>query len=847
MFSSEILAQEKTLDQAYDRLDSFNVKPTETSIVDFKNELSDWQPASSELQLAKVISLCNLGFAQSQFGQVSEAIQSYETAKLIFETQQLSRYDMVNSCYIPLGNLYTQTNAWSEAENQIKAYILEAENKGDTSTVVTGLLNLAVVFESAGNPTQAIVILNRALEFTPNDNRLLIRLATNQITTGKLDLATEITGDLLKNNSEKAEAHELHAKLLIREGNHKEALDAYKKALEILQKSKDTSPRRFAKAHMAVAETELTLQHLQSTKKHLQSVFKILIDDYSEAVEIPSEDQLYAENTLIDALDLQAKVFTSEEKPKKAYKCYQRAFFVSKILSEINSLQSTKLIEQSANKRRGEYALNLLFDLYQKTNDTIWITESLQLDQLVKAPVLLQAQRLQQQLFKHPESELTKKIQASQWQLAALQDQLDQVEEGKITHPDTVASIQNQFNILRLRQLELLNEFSENFSRIEPDHSISLSALQKKAAHHKNTLVSYFIGNYAIYQWVISEDTVQFKKISKTIEERDAFLDIVRKFNGFFQKAANIVNNPMQFAEVSNSLYNQLELPKAKRMVVIPDGILAFVPFSSLLVKPSQESSFGSWPYLLFESDVSYQVSLDGFLMSEKKLTKKPKVLGIFPVFKGTARELTYSSYEAEALSERMNTTLLMNEQATAQAFLKQSTNADIIHISTHAIGGTFTRSARIEFYDRDLTDTELYGYPFQKDLVVLSACETGVGMVFKGEGPQSIARAFQYAGTQNVLFSLWKVNDLSTAQLMGRFYSEVGKSQSYQNALHKAQIAFLEDETIDDLRKSPYYWAGFVYYGSTSTQSTSSPWYLWLLLPLGLLLSGVYLRKNRK
>ena len=118
----------------------------------------------------------------------------------------------------------------------------------------------------------------------------------------------------------------------------------------------------------------------------------------------------------------------------------------------------------------------------------------------------------------------------------------------------------------------------------------------------------------------------------------------------------------------------------------------------------------------------------------------------------------------------------------------------------------------------------------------MLSACETGVGKAYFGEGVRSIASGFQLAGVDNVLFSQWKVNDETTAVLMERFYHHLKKGNSYSFALHAAQLDFLENSKIDPLKKSPYYWAPFVYYGAQQEERSGGHIFLWWTL--GVLLA---------
>jgi len=104
----------------------------------------------------------------------------------------------------------------------------------------------------------------------------------------------------------------------------------------------------------------------------------------------------------------------------------------------------------------------------------------------------------------------------------------------------------------------------------------------------------------------------------------------------------------------------------------------------------------------------------------------------------------------------------------------------------------------------------EIYGLRLHADLVVLSACETGMGKLEKGEGVMSLNRGFLYAGAQNVVFSYWKVNDKYTSWLMTWFYKFVLEGYSYSKALQLAKLKLLGKEES----AYPLYWAGFAIIG---------------------------------
>jgi CHAT domain-containing protein len=102
------------------------------------------------------------------------------------------------------------------------------------------------------------------------------------------------------------------------------------------------------------------------------------------------------------------------------------------------------------------------------------------------------------------------------------------------------------------------------------------------------------------------------------------------------------------------------------------------------------------------------------------------------------------------------------------------------------------------------LTVDELYGIRLDADLVTLSACETGLGKVLNGDDVVGLTRGFLYAGSSNVVASLWEVDDLATSELMKRFYTNMKSGIPKRDALRQAQL-----ETKKEF-PHPFYWAAF-------------------------------------
>ena len=203
------------------------------------------------------------------------------------------------------------------------------------------------------------------------------------------------------------------------------------------------------------------------------------------------------------------------------------------------------------------------------------------------------------------------------------------------------------------------------------------------------------------------------------------------------------------------------------------------------------------------------------------KTLKKSRAVGNnnqFSQLPGTRQE----AQAILALIPKTETTAAFDDQANLNlAINPQLSQYRIIHLATHGVfNGEDPAYSGIILSLVDAKGTPINGFlrlnnifnlNLPAELVVLSACETGLGQEIKGEGLVGLTRGFMYAGTPRVLVSLWQVDDQATAEMMTRFYKLIlEKKLPPAQALREAQLQ-MQTETE---WKSPYYWSAFILQG---------------------------------
>jgi CHAT domain-containing protein len=353
-----------------------------------------------------------------------------------------------------------------------------------------------------------------------------------------------------------------------------------------------------------------------------------------------------------------------------------------------------------------------------------------------------------------------------------------------------------------------------------------------------------------------------------------------------------------------------------KRLVIVPDGALQYIPFQALVVPETTNGSDdiaqskpnagtdGLIPLIVNHEIVNEpSASTLALLLTEAK-TRKPASNSVAvladPVFEAddprinsaqkpgslttdaqaielhrALRDVSFSgagSHIPRLLASRQEAEAIMSvtpwrsgfqamdfEASRATVMKADFGNYRIVHFATHGVLNNehpelsgivlslFDQKGQPQ--DGYLRLHDIYNLKLPVDLVVLSACDSGLGRDVKGEGLVGLTRGFMYAGASSVVASLWKVDDEATAELMRLFYGYMLRDGlSPATALRKAQVTMSQSKRWH----SPYYWAGFIIQGQyVQTERPSRfpipPFALWLLGAAGASVAAFYLLRRRR
>jgi len=252
------------------------------------------------------------------------------------------------------------------------------------------------------------------------------------------------------------------------------------------------------------------------------------------------------------------------------------------------------------------------------------------------------------------------------------------------------------------------------------------------------------------------------------------------------------------------------QLDGANKLVIVPHGVLHYVPFHAL---------HNDGRYLIDDFEVCYAPSASVLGLCHKKARQERRSCLIVADPSG---DLKYSREEAKRVSECFEEAVVLpsdGEPLDVASVLQKMPDFDVLHFACH---GEFRSDAPMTSFlkisslgdPQKLTVGRLYELDLRCTLATLSACETGVSEVLPGDELIGLMRGFLYAGAPNLLVSLWKVDDKSTSDLMARFYrSYVIDGESKTASLRRSILELKAGEDTSH----PYFWAPFCLVGASS------------------------------
>jgi len=762
----------------------------------------------------KCDNLINIGVAYTALGEYQNALQYLLQALDIAHTNWACR-DLISATLQNIGAIYGTTGQHEDALHYFHNALAAARKPRDQRLEARIADNLALIYSQMGKQQEASTYWSYALRIVQEtgdletETHIHHNLGTTYLETGQLDKALSHYQRSLTIASEIGDQQEV-ARVLCSLGRFYKASGHYEQALQHYTNSLKVARRIGDRA---------------SEGRVLQNIGGVigLIGGYSwkDALRYYEESIGVFETVRYDLVgsDMRIGVSDTDQSPYANY--IQVLMFLYNTDSDRRWAANAFL---QSERRKARALIDLLSECKVKIR------------QGVDDSLLDQERRLSTQILNV--------------QKCLMEQLLAPIEEQKDIE---IAQLRSKRDALDLeyRQLQaIIHKANSQYKDLVQPEVHTLAEVQERLLDDNTAVLEYSLTEMGCYLWVVKRDTFDVYELrSKTdIEEqvhkiRAAILDLtVHNYNAAYELYCMLV----QPAE---------NILKGNRLVIVPDGILHYLPFELLLThSPKDMESFNrsSLPYLLRRHAVIYAPSASalilirsqnaarstqnnrrGFIAFADPVAGRESRTGF--ILRSALRHvrlpylcpLPATRIEAEGIARLFgndNATLKLGEEATKRAVLSAKMKEyRYVHFATHGLcneekpqfsGLVLSPDAEDDGF---LQTFEVFNIELNADMVVLSACQTGLGKIVSGEGVVGLARAFMYAGTPTVCVSLWNVGDESTAELMQKFYEQLitrssncGSSIDKAEALRQAKLEMIQGGQWS----SPHHWAPFILMG---------------------------------
>jgi CHAT domain-containing protein/Tfp pilus assembly protein PilF len=780
----------------------------------------------------------NLGGLSYRSGDIGKAISYFKKAATLFKQTYGKYHTGVGMAYNNMGASYFQLGEFQQAINYlIKSAEIKKQVRGaDHPALAVSYNNIGSIFVEMGKYDEAKEYLNRSLTIRKNRLGRTHPKLTN--TYNSLGL------------------------LFLKQNKPDSAIAYFKHEMQITRKHRGEEHPHVADALNNIAKAYAEQSFFDQALSFHQQALEVLSDSFkgSSYSDNPTVKNIrypvYAVNVLFDKGKTLYQFFEKSNNVEQLKASLASSYRLSELLDFLQTgfqSKKSKLLMSRESHEMYEQAIKTAYRLFKETGEQIWLKQAFFFAEKSKTRVILELMKTQQaKSFAGIPDSLIRHEKQLRDQITDLHQQLNHAVNTSGGTAQTGRLRNSLFSLKRTldRHLRYLEDKFPRYHNLKYNQEIpDVETVQQILQKQNLTLVEYFYGKKSAWAFVVDANSLHLTPLP--------FDSSLAENISRFRKSIVHQNNRL-YLQLGFDLYETLVQPVVKHVqtpgiLFVPDGVLNLLPFEALLTKlvamNKSGFSFSGLPYLINYFTVSYSPSFSLSTISET--SGEPEYASDFAAFapvtfsseiaaaqsregEGTNWPPLFSTeYEVKQIAtlfedegfwsnlfgDDAQSRLFMNEEATEAAFKTADLSSyRFLHLATHAFASDSSRhESGIVFYpgsdpseDGILYAEEVYNLDLQNELAVLSACETGTGKVMKGEGIIGLGRAFQYAGVDNLLVSLWKVEDRSTARLMIDFYRNYLKGDSFSDALRTAKLELMAQPGF----AHPKFWAPFVFIG---------------------------------
>ena len=725
-------------------------------------------------------------------GKLKKASTAYiETSKLarssgnyqkgiLYGTKAIELGEKTNSPEIQArASLHTAKSYIAVGDHERALLLLEkaesaaAHLVGEEGLQINIYVTAVHLYKKSANPEKALVMQKRAFEFYENIMNV-ISLPSGRGPVGQQKLQNKFHKSGFKRNfiDLMVTLGDAYAEL----GDDKAALSLYDKALSY---AKDI------KSH--VSKVRVSMGDFYFKKGDFQKAL-----GYHKKV---CSSSVIADhpNSIVYACSNAARDYSMLGKPEKAVEHYKIA---------IDTIEDLRSMLQSAEMRSS------FFEQMTKTYDGMISTlmaigkaeEAFDYSERAKARTFLDILGSKVDLSKGSVTALSEEEMELKRKMASLQLKLEDDDSIDITKELTEMKKQYDEFLIKLKKENL-----EHAALISVE-TLTLRDVQAMLGQKKTLLEFHVLADKTIL-WIVKKDIMR----SVIIEHGGkSLVKVIKTLRDAISNISPEDRDRKQLKNLYTVFFKDAGIEKGEELVIVPHDMLHYLPFHSLITPEDR--------YLIEDHVISYlsSASLMKFIKDKRKGIGEDVLAFGNPDLKNPVYDLEYAEKEAEEIAKIFpRSKILLKKEATESKAKDLSNRYKILHFASHAEFNkqipedTSLKLTKDEKEDGNLSVEEIFRLNINASLVVLSACETEIGGISRGDEIIGLTRAFIYAGTPSIITTLWKVNDKATYLLMKDFYRNL-RTMRKADALRTAQLNIMKDYP------HPFFWGAFVLTGDT-------------------------------
>ena len=845
----------------------------------------------------------NLGLIKKSLGLYTEALDYYNKAENLINHKK-ENYVILAGIYNNKSRIYTFRRSYStaieflEKANRIFQN-LENPDKSILLNLSTAYLNLGIIYYEMGDYGSALENLEKSARLKLNNNLseielTFLNLAKTYAHTGSLKKAEEYFTRSLNTINNKfggdyyrlAEVYFDYGLFLRSERRNTEALEAHSKALSICLKNYGEKHSLVALSWKNLGDDYLAQADYRTALEYYQKALIAVVNDFNntDIYSNPQVDSSLFDIRLLDNLKSKARaleLYANEQNDKalKLKTINKSLETIELALHLIDNIRKNYLIEDSRiylsenEKETYLFAVRIASTLYTLTGEISIENKIYSIAQKAKAAVLRNEITENELLYSTgiPDSTREKQNRLA-GNIAAYTSLV--LEESRKTSPDSnrISLWKDALFDMNREKEEITNEINREFPQyrdlIRKTEPVPLTGIQKHLGRDE-TVVDYLLSNHYVngkrnlYVFLITSDNLEFRETS---------------LDSLFFKNAEIIRNTGQLSENNKFrdytgalvyMYGNLVKPveeffAGNKLIIIPDEEIAWLPFDAFLRSSPgpDQTDYEGLQYLIYNYAISYGYSSSLIFSKNLRLKRGEEVLSFTPDYSDNNNSgmafttLRGADTEIESIYRWFRGNKFTGNRATETNFRIALQEPAVFHLAMHSVSDTADSRYSFMMFDTHndtLEDGKLYNYEIsltriQSPMIVLSACNSGTGTLYHGEGLMSLARGFILAGASSVIRTAWEVNDEVSAAIITQFYYNLSKGKHKNEAMRLAKLEYLK--TSPPAYTSPYFWAAYEVLGDNTPVANHYGAPVLIILILSVIIIGgiliFYFRRRR-